>query len=162
MEIRKGTLKDINEIANIFAIARKYMIDHNNKTQWKNGYPNENILISDIKNGTNYVLVENGEIVGTFSFAVDEEPTYNVIKNGCWHFDGIYGVIHRVASKGTVKGVAKMCFEYCLSKTNYIRIDTHADNTAMQAAIEKFGFQRCGNIYIEDGSERIAYDYLKE
>lgn len=31
----------------------------------------------------------------------------------------------------------------------------------MQAAIEKYGFQKCGIIYVRDGAERIAYDYMK-
>jgi len=31
----------------------------------------------------------------------------------------------------------------------------------MQAAIEKFGFKRCGNVYMLNGTERIAYDYLR-
>ena len=32
----------------------------------------------------------------------------------------------------------------------------------MQTAIERFGFRKCGNIYVRDGAERIAYDYLNE
>lgn len=40
-------------------------------------------------------------------------------------------------------------------------IDTHKKNLSMRAAIEKFGFQFCGNIYVRNGSERIAYDYQK-
>lgn len=32
----------------------------------------------------------------------------------------------------------------------------------MQTAIERFGFRKCGNIYVRDGTERIAYDYLNE
>ena len=32
----------------------------------------------------------------------------------------------------------------------------------MQHLIEKNGFQRCGIIYVEDGSPRIAYEKIKE
>jgi RimJ/RimL family protein N-acetyltransferase len=38
-----------------------------------------------------------------------------------------------------------------------IRIDTHRDNAIMQHLLEKNGFVKCGIIYVEDGSPRIAY-----
>ena len=31
----------------------------------------------------------------------------------------------------------------------------------MQAAIEKYGFRKCGIIHVKNGSERIAYDYIR-
>lgn len=99
-------------------------------------------------------------IVGTFSFIIGEEPTYQVIKNGKWTDDRLYGTIHRLASSGIVKGIARACFEYCIKQIDYIRIDTHKDNISMQTAIERFGFHKCGNIYVKGGAERIAYDYI--
>ena len=59
-----------------------------------------------------------------------------------------------------VKGIARACFEYCIKQIDYIRIDTHKDNISMQTAIERFGFHKCGNIYVKGGAERIAYDYI--
>lgn len=41
-----------------------------------------------------------------------------------------------------------------------VRLDTHADNVPMQRAAEVLGFQRCGTIWVEDGSPRIAYELL--
>ena len=64
--------------------------------------------------------------------------------------------------KQLCKGIARACFEYCIEQIDYIRIDTHKDNISMQTAIERFGFRKCGNIYVRDGTERIAYDYLNE
>lgn len=161
MEIRKSKLEDVNKIMEIFRIARTYMIAQGNTTQWGDGYPGEEVLKTDIENGNNYVIIKDEKIVGTFSFIVGEEPTYQIIKNGEWHCNKPYGTIHRLASNGTVKGVARTCFEYCLGFIDYLRIDTHKDNISMQAAIKKFGFQTCGNIYVRNGSERIAYDYVK-
>ena len=40
-----------------------------------------------------------------------------------------------------------------------MRGDTHEDNLPMQRVLEKNGFQRCGTIFVEDGSPRIAYQY---
>lgn len=161
MEIRISTMNDVDEIMNIFSTAREYMVSHGNATQWENGYPSESVLKNDITNGSSYVITENGNIVGTFSFIIGEEPTYQLIKNGNWHCGKLYGTIHRLASNGTVRGIAKTCFEYCAEQIDYLRIDTHKNNQSMQNAIVKFGFRRCGNIYVRDGSECIAYDYLR-
>ena len=38
-----------------------------------------------------------------------------------------------------------------------IRVDTHRDNKVMQHILTKQGFQRCGIIYVKNGTERIAY-----
>lgn len=160
MEIRKSTTEDIKLIMAIFTTAREYMIAHGNKTQWGEGYPDEKILKTDINAGNNYVIINNGIVVGTFSFIIGEEPTYQIIKNGEWTDDRLYGTIHRLASNGTIKGIARKCFEYCSEQIDYIRIDTHKDNITMQTAIEKFGFHKCGNIYVRGGAEWIAYDYL--
>ncbi|MDY4834689.1 MAG: N-acetyltransferase [Frisingicoccus sp.] len=146
---------------NIISIAKEYMIVHGNPTQWGADYPGEEVLKSDIMNNNSYVIMDNGRIVGTFTFIMGDEPTYQIIKNGEWHYDKAYGTIHRLASNGISKGVARACFEYCQNLIDYIRIDTHKDNISMQEAVEKFGFQICGNIYVEDGSERIAYDKIR-
>mgnify|MGYP003235169540 CR=1 FL=1 len=159
MKIRKSRMEDVNDIMNIIAAAKQYMASHGNTTQWVNGYPGEEIIISDIKNGNSYLITHNDIIAGTFSFIIGKEPTYQVIKNGEWHYDRPYGTIHRLASAGIARGISRVCFEYCLG--NYIRIDTHRDNISMQAAIEKFGFKKCGNVYMLNGTERIAYDYLR-
>ena len=97
--------------------------------------------------------------MGTFSFIIGDEPTYQVLLNGRWHADRPYGTIHRLASSGTVRGA---CFNFCTGLSDYVRVDTHADNRAMQAAIEGYGFRKCGNIYASSGTLRTAYDYVRE
>lgn len=162
MEIRKSEFTDIDRIMAIYAIAKDFMAAHGNGTQWQPGYPGEEQLRTDIQRGCSYVFVENGAVVGVFTFIIGPEPTYQVIKNGHWRWEETYGTIHRLASDGTARGLARACFAYCADQCGYLRVDTHRDNLSMQAAIERFGFQRCGNIYVRDGSERIAYDYIRE
>lgn len=41
-----------------------------------------------------------------------------------------------------------------------LRIDTHEENKVMRHLIEKSGFAECGIIRVEDGSPRIAYQYV--
>lgn len=55
MEIRKSTTEDTKQIMAIFETAKVYMIAHGNKTQWGKGYPDEEILKTDIDAGNSYV-----------------------------------------------------------------------------------------------------------
>lgn len=162
MDIRRAAPADVPAILEIFRIAKAYMAAHGNPTQWGGDYPGLPELLPDIARGDSYVLTENGTVVGTFSFIIGDEPTYQVLLNGRWHADRPYGTIHRLASSGTVRGVSRACFNFCTGLSDYVRVDTHADNRAMQAAIEGYGFRKCGNIYASSGTLRTAYDYVRE
>lgn len=37
-------------------------------------------------------------------------------------------------------------------------MDTHDDNLSMQAFLSKYGFSYCGNIKLESGADRRAYE----
>ena len=100
------------------------------------------------------------QIVGGFAFIIGREPNYAVIENGAWHSDQPYGTIHRIASNGQAKGIACACFDFCHSKIDCLRIDTHADNKPMQNAIGSYGFRYCGIIHVADGTPRNAYDLV--
>ena len=91
MEIRKSTADDVPAILEIFRAAKAYMAAHGNPTQWGGGYPGLPELLPDIARGDSYVLTENGTVVGTFSFIIGDEPTYQVLLNGQWHADRPYG-----------------------------------------------------------------------
>lgn len=84
------------------------------------------------------------------------EPNYAKIEEGEWLNDKPYGVIHRLSSSGQRKGIADICIRWCLQQCPNVRVDTHQDNRIMQKILEN-GFQRCGIIYVEDGSPRIAF-----
>ena len=158
--IRLATNNDTETILKIFDSAKRFMIKTNNKTQWQKNYPNCLIVEQDIKNKNCYVITENAEIVGVFSFIIGVEKTYNKI-DGAWNYSFPYGTIHRLASNNKTKNIAKKCFDFCFSITPYIRIDTHKNNLPMQKAILNYGFKECGIIYVRDNSKRIAYDLYK-
>lgn len=75
MVIRKAVRKDTEQIMAIYNLARQFMADSGNTTQWENGYPTADIVENDIINGNSYVCVENQSVVGVFSFIIGEEPT---------------------------------------------------------------------------------------
>ncbi|KXT84954.1 GNAT family N-acetyltransferase [Streptococcus panodentis] len=157
--IRPTQSRDVPAIMAIYDAARQFMKEQGNPTQWPASYPSRTIVEEDIARGTSYVVEQEGCIVGTFAFIIGEDPAYQVIEDGSWHFSEPYGTIHRIASSGQAKGLARQCFDFCLQQMPYLRIDTHADNQAMQAAVLRYGFAPCGRIYLADGSPRLAYDY---
>lgn len=157
--IRLAKRGDLPAILSIFSYARKFMSQQGNPTQWGTTYPSRKLVIEDIEHEICYVFEKMGQIVGVFTLIIGEDETYQFIEKGDWHLNQLYGTIHRLASNGQAKGLAKQCFEFCSRKVSYLRIDTHKDNRSMQAAIRKFGFQECGVIYVADGSSRLAFDY---
>ena len=163
--IRKSELKDIPEMLKVFAVAVQTMRNNGNLEQWIN-YPPDGLLEADIRAGKSYVLEAEGEIVGTFFFSLEEDPTYLVIDDGTWLNDAPYGVIHRIASNATRRGVLEAAINYCAQFNKNLRIDTHKDNTIMQHLLEKYGFQKCGIIYVQDAvsnhSPRLAYHRVAE
>lgn len=160
MEIRQAVAADLPEIQTVYDAARKFMRANGNPTQWAGGYPQEELLRRDIEKKQLYVCVKAGQIVGSFAFIPGVDSTYLVIEQGDWHSDLPYAAIHKVASNGQSKGVTKACFDFCSARCGYLRMDTHRDNLPMQNAMKKYGFRQCGIIYLADGSERIAFDYL--
>lgn len=160
--IKNASISDLDEILKIYENARKFMEKAGNPTQWGKNHPSKELLLSFISNNSLYIGVnEKNEIEFVFAFIIGEDPTYSYIE-GKWGSNEKYGTIHAVVSSFKSKNIFKIIFDFCLSKINYIRIDTHENNIVMQKAIIKNGFKKRGIIYVRDHSSRIAFDYLKD
>ena len=180
IEIRPSVAEDLPAMMEAYRYARSFMASHGNPNQWgPTNWPPEALLLEDIASGHSYVCEvvrenaqagetagaakESREFVGTFFFhsGFDIEPTYRVIEDGEWIGDLNYGVIHRIASNGKVRGVAHAAIEWAYAKCGHLRIDTHTDNKVMQSLLEKEGFVHCGTIYVtEDPYPRMAYEKI--
>ena len=160
MEIRKSTRSDLDDILKIYEIARKFMRENGNPTQWKNDRPKKESIISDIKKGIHYVIVDDGVLVGCFSFMIDNDPYYDYIEDGAWLNNELYGVIHKAASAQIKKGIMNIILGFCEAQASNIRIDTHKDNIVMQSILESHGYIKCGIIYVDDNTPRIAYQKI--
>lgn len=162
MQIRHSMEADLIRIMEIYEYARHFMAEHGNPNQWgATNWPPEELIRSDIEEGSSYVCVFEDRIVGTFFYdwGKDIEPTYHVIEDGAWLDDSPYGTIHRIASDGTVKGVGKFCIEWAYGKCGHLRMDTHGDNWVMQNMLKKNGFVYCGIVHVaEDNDPRLAYE----
>lgn len=155
--IRTADFSDLSRIEEIYAGARKFMAENGNPTQWGTNNPPTELLVKDIQQGNLYVIVKENQIHGVFFFCLGEDPTYVTIYDGAWSSDALYGTIHRIAGDGS-GGILKAAVAFAKMRISYVRIDTHENNAVMQGALSKLGFQKCGTIYIDDGTSRIAYD----
>lgn len=162
MMIRQAKPEDLTAIEAVYAKARKFMEETGNPNQWGKNHPPKEKLQAAIQTNKLYVLEENDAVHGSFYFALEEEPTYQKIDDGSWLSDAPYGVIHMVASDGTLHGFLQQVVGFAEQQTKHLRIDTHHDNKVMQHVITKNGFTRCGIIYLENGDPRIAYEKLGE
>ena len=162
MNVRKTTLDDLPKVMTIYARARKFMAENGNPNQWGlTNWPPEDLIRADIAAGKSFVCVDGGQIVGVFyyDFGKDVDPTYRKIFDGAWKNSSAYGVIHRLASSGAVKGVGEFCLAWAFAQSGHLRVDTHGDNKILQHMLTKVGFERCGTIFIEqDDFPRIAYE----
>lgn len=164
MIFRKTKTEDIPRVMEIINKGKAYFKSEG-IDQWQNGYPNEETIETDINNGEGYILERDNEIVGTVAVSFNGEATYDKIYEGSWLTSGDFGVIHRIAVDSDLKGeglagqIFKSVQALCLKNSVHsIKIDTHKDNQSMRKSIAKNGFAYCGVIYLEDGSERVAFE----
>ena len=164
MVIRPATAADLPALRPVFEAAKGIMRADGNHDQWSApGFPDDSLLLRDIARGGGFVIESvipseaKESIVAYFALLPSPEPTYDYI-DGAWLTDEPYGVIHRMASYPEVHGIFSTIISYAASHYAHLRIDTHRDNRIMQHLIEKHGFTYCGIIWLEDGTERLAYE----
>ena len=157
MDIRNSTFEDLQRIVEIYAGAKKYMAEIGNPRQWIDGYPSRELIKDDIAKKSGYVCLDEGKIVAVFYFRIENEPTYARLDRGRWLNDEPYGVIHRIAVDSRRNGIATFCLEWCFAQIGNIRIDTHKDNSAMRKVLLKNNYTYCGIVYMDDGTERLAF-----
>ncbi len=163
MKIRKTALNDLPRLLEIYQAARNFMAETGNPKQWGKTWPPEYLIKQNILEGTSYVCEHNGKIGGTFffNFGKDIEPSYKNILNGNWLDDTPYGVVHRLASDGSIKGLGTFCLNWCYEQCKHLRIDTHPNNIVMINILTKLNFKQCGLIYVEhDKAPRIAFEKI--
>lgn len=158
--IRHATKNDLPRILEIYDVARQFMRQSGNMTQWVNGYPSEPLLRQDIMNGNLYVMEDEGGVYCVFALVTGDDPTYAEIE-GAWQDTATpYGTIHRIGSDGTRRGVLHECVDWAAQRISHLRVDTHADNHVMQRCILREGFSYCGVIHVADGTPRVAFERI--
>ncbi len=156
-KIQQADISRLDEIMAIYERARRFMAEHGNPTQWPSDYPPADMIVRDMEAGCMYVCMAGGKVGAVFYYRKGEEPDYARIWDGAWLNEEPYGVVHRIASAGIVRGAASFCLEWAFEQCGNVRIETHRDNTVMQNLLKKSGFVYCGIVYVRGGQERRAY-----
>ncbi len=141
------------------------MAEHGNPNQWgPTNWPPEALIRSDIQTGSSYVCENDaGQVAAVFfyTYGEDAEPGYRDIEDGAWLAGGPYGVVHRIATDGSQRGLGAFCIGWAFEQCGHLRIDTHGDNAVMQNLLKKLGFTHCGTIHVqEDDFPRLAYEKI--
>lgn len=160
--IRLAQEQDLPRMLQIYDAARRFMRQRGNYVQWMGAYPGEDILREDLSRRRLYVIEQDGAIGGCFMLEAGPDPTYARIYEGAWSSDVPYGVIHRIAGDGSIRGILAQAVAFAQERFDCLRIDTHEKNIPMQNALAKQGFTYRGIIYLLDGAPRLAYDKDKK
>lgn len=162
MQIRLATKADLDAVMRLLDIGRQRMAATGNTQQWVEGYPQRATVEEDLRRRQCYVGEDAGRVVATFVLAEGPDRTYAHIWQGQWlHNDCPYHVIHRMAADETQRGVFAEVMAFCKERAANLRIDTHKDNAPMLHNIRKHGFAYCGVIHTDNGSERLAFQWLR-
>lgn len=161
MNIRQATYSDLKSVMKLFEGAKAIMRTSGNLHQWNDGYPSEEVVLDDIKNGYCHVACDNDDIIGVMALIPGPDPTYSYIE-GSWMDENPYYVIHRIAAPVPGRNIAVTMLDWAFlhiasSGCHTIRIDTHRDNCIMKHILTKYGFSECGVIYLKNGDPRDAY-----
>lgn len=163
-EIVKAIIDDKDEIMKLISECVNNMRAQN-IFQWNENYPNEEIMLKDIKEGNLYVMKDNSKFYGVITINEEQDEEYKKVD---WKSkaSGVL-VVHRLAvgPLGQGKGIGKslMVFvEDLVRQKNYnsIRLDTYSGNPIALSFYEKLGYEKVGEVYFE-GRELAFYCYEK-
>ena len=162
--IRSARREDIDAIMHIVSDAQLALAELG-IDQWQDGYPSQDVILSDICEGNGYVAVdESDRPIAYAAILFAEEPAYRQIADEQWNTPNSYVVVHRLCVGRTArrKGLAGRMMRYAADLATQrsiygFRIDTHEGNIRMLSMLRKLGFQPTGTIYYPSG-KRIAFD----
>jgi GNAT superfamily N-acetyltransferase len=161
---RKALASDKEKIWEILQFAIQRRKEEGSK-QWQDGYPNLNVIESDIEKDEGFVLTDGNTIVGYAAVIINNEPEYEKIV-GKWLTNDDFVVVHRIAiaenylGKNVSKIILKHIEDFAINNTIFsIKVDTNFDNFAMLRIFEKLDYTYCGEVYFR-GSPRKAFEKI--
>jgi len=164
LTFRQAIPEDTEEIWNILQQAI-ILRREQGSDQWQDGYPNLEVIRSDVEKRSGHVLLDEEKVIGYVAILINDEPQYARIE-GAWLSDDDFVVLHRVAisqsylGRGLAKVIMRFVEDFALKNNIYsIKGDTNFDNNAMMRTFESVGYVYCGEVYFR-GSARRAYEKL--
>lgn len=155
-----ATIDDLSFIQMTYTSAQTFTHVDNSITEWPNDFPSQEEIIQNIKDNNCYIINDSSERLAVFMSSIEPYAPYASIV-GEWHSCAEYRTVRCLAGF-TGRGIAQEIFYFASQESDYLRSDSHVDNLPMRHALEVFGFKECGTFTADDGSTRIAYDWIKE
>ncbi len=170
MQIRKCTEEDIAAAGEFYDRIVEYLDAHINYPKWQYKiYPNEDYVRQMTAEGSQYLCVEDGKIIGAFVLNEDPQGGY---EKAPWSAElpfGSYLVIHALAVEPALhgKGTGSKVVSFCINKAKEdgyraVRLDLVPTNTPASKLYEKNGFTYVGTVDLGRGVEEIPEFSLYE
>lgn len=154
---------DLPAIMTIIHEAQAFMKSQNSG-QWQDGSPSENTFRQDIDNQRLYVVKDGKDILGVCAI-MNYDPDYAHLTSGSWMIKEPYLVIHRfaVSEKARGSGIAKYMLleaEKLARRQGIVSIkaDTHEKNLPMISLLQATGFQKRGEVLLQQTKQRIVFE----
>ena len=103
---------------------------------------------------------ESETIIAAFTLSNTPRPPL-VDTHFEWRDTNNFLYIEHIAARNG-QNVARQIFCYAIQQTSNLRCISNSRNEPLRHALEVFGFKECGTFTADDGSTRIAYDWIKE
>ena len=149
LEVRKGTLQDVDELEKLYYDVTDYLDRHTNYPGWKKGiYPDRDTAAEGIGEDSLFIVCADSRIVGTVILRHHQEEAYRLAD---WHRDledHDVLVIHTLAVHPEYlhKGIGRYLIDFIVSyaqqmKVKAVRLDVYEENTPAMGLYESCGFQ---------------------
>ena len=148
MMIEKATLNDADELGRLYDCVNDHLSATVNYPGWKKGlYPIRGDAVDAIREGTMFVLRENGQIAGTVILSHRQEAAYAQAAWGAELEDKQVLVVHTLAvhPQHLSHGVGRQLMEFAIAhartqKMRAIRLDVNEKNVPAIRLYESLGF----------------------
>ena len=152
MKVRLAKTEDLDKIMRIIGETVKEM-NENDNFQWDETYPNREVFINDIKEGTLYAVVnDEDEVLG---IGVANFESFEEYDNLEWKSGKDDYVIHRLAVDNAYRSSGAAAFlienmekEIIKKGKCFMKTDTNSKNIKAQRFFEKMGYKFVGEIKV--------------
>lgn len=159
-KVQSAKIQHLDFVTQAYDTTRKFMSEYAMETDWPDDHFSVTCAVEDIEQSNCYI-VYNGDIPYAAFVLNPGSDANNPDKVVIWRSNMDYYMIQRI-SPANGEAVAHSIFDYAATRTNYLRCLTHEQNNFLRHALEVFGFKKCGTFTANDGSIRVAYDWIKE
>ena len=159
-EIQLAKIEHLEFVTHAYEVTRNFMSEYAMEADWPEDHFSVSCAAEDIEHSNCYIVYKGDIPSAAFTLTqISNAPDQD---NGIhWRSNMNHYTIQRI-SAAREYAVVHSIFGYAATRATYLRCLTHERNSILRHALEVFGFKECGTFVAEDGSTRIAYDWIKE